>query len=86
MSNIKASEMLQCYTGASANSPAAREVFEYVPGAGDDEESWAQNLTPSLFWENRQVHLYTKYLPAVNSNSKREKQRDTHLAINIKFW
>jgi tRNA A64-2'-O-ribosylphosphate transferase len=26
--------------------------FVYVPGAGDDEESWARGLTPLLFWAN----------------------------------
>ena len=25
---------------------------QYIPGAGDDEESWSGGLTPSLFWEN----------------------------------
>ena len=29
--------------------------FEYVPGAGDDEESWAKGLNPQLFWQNYQV-------------------------------
>ncbi|KAL6221073.1 hypothetical protein ACLB2K_008825 [Fragaria x ananassa] len=24
--------------------------WNYIPGAGDDEESWARGLTPSLFW------------------------------------
>ena len=31
------------------------EAYDYVPGAGDDEESWAQGLTPSLFWSHHQV-------------------------------
>jgi len=26
--------------------------YVYVPGAGDDEESWAGGLTPALFWAN----------------------------------
>lgn len=25
-------------------------MYDYVPGAGDDEESWAKGLTPSLMW------------------------------------
>ena len=29
--------------------------YIYVPGAGDDEESWAAGLTPRLFWANYQV-------------------------------
>ncbi|KAG7669233.1 hypothetical protein KSW81_007392 [Nannochloris sp. 'desiccata'] len=27
-------------------------MYDYVPGAGDDEESWAKGLTPTLMWEN----------------------------------
>ena len=27
---------------------AAAASFEYVPGAGDDEESWARGLTPQV--------------------------------------
>lgn len=26
--------------------------WNYIPGAGDDEESWARALTPELFWRN----------------------------------
>lgn len=26
--------------------------WNYIPGAGDDEESWARGLTPKLFWNN----------------------------------
>ncbi|KAF7819763.1 initiator tRNA phosphoribosyl transferase family protein [Senna tora] len=26
--------------------------WNYIPGAGDDEESWARGLSPSLFWDN----------------------------------
>lgn len=29
--------------------------YVYVPGAGDDEESWAVGLTPRLFWANYRV-------------------------------
>lgn len=28
--------------------------WTYIPGAADDEESWARGLTPALFWENVQ--------------------------------
>ena len=34
------------YTHSSVHS------WEYVPGAGDDEESWAKGLTAELFWRN----------------------------------
>ncbi|CAM8887253.1 unnamed protein product [Rhodiola kirilowii] len=26
--------------------------WNYIPGAGDDEESWARGLTPGLFWKH----------------------------------
>ncbi|XP_044961516.1 tRNA A64-2'-O-ribosylphosphate transferase isoform X4 [Hordeum vulgare subsp. vulgare] len=26
--------------------------WRYIPGAGDDEESWARGLTPTLFWKH----------------------------------
>lgn len=26
--------------------------WSYIPGAGDDEESWARGLSPSLFWKH----------------------------------
>lgn len=26
--------------------------WNYIPGAGDDEESWARGLSPSLFWNH----------------------------------
>nr|AKM76537.1 initiator tRNA phosphoribosyl transferase family protein [Francoa sonchifolia] len=26
--------------------------WNYIPGAGDDEESWARSLSPKLFWSN----------------------------------
>jgi len=28
--------------------------WNYIPGAGDDEESWARGLSPGLFWK----HVY----------------------------
>jgi hypothetical protein len=31
---------------------AATWSYVYVPGAGDDEESWAGGLTPGLFWQH----------------------------------
>ncbi|GAX78930.1 hypothetical protein CEUSTIGMA_g6369.t1 [Chlamydomonas eustigma] len=39
---------------ASDEVPEAQTwSYVYVPGAGDDEESWAAGLTPTLFWENQ---------------------------------
>nr|GEV07016.1 initiator tRNA phosphoribosyl transferase [Tanacetum cinerariifolium] len=43
---------------ASASSDIYRQKtssefsWNYIPGAGDDEESWARGLTPTLFWNN----------------------------------
>ncbi|KAK1418570.1 hypothetical protein QVD17_27715 [Tagetes erecta] len=43
---------------ASASSDIYRQKtssefsWNYIPGAGDDEESWARGLTPLLFWNN----------------------------------
>mmetsp|Transcript_21254 Transcript_21254/g.29794 ORF Transcript_21254/g.29794 Transcript_21254/m.29794 type:complete len:549 (-) Transcript_21254:124-1770(-) len=31
--------------------------YSYVPGAGDDEESWSRGLTPSLFWQHHREIL-----------------------------
>ncbi|XP_031487051.1 tRNA A64-2'-O-ribosylphosphate transferase isoform X2 [Nymphaea colorata] len=31
---------------------ASEFSWRYISGAGDDEESWARGLTPSLFWKN----------------------------------
>ena len=33
---------------------AAATSFQYVPGAGDDEETWAATLTPALLWKHRE--------------------------------
>ena len=41
-----------CADAELAGGPVS---YEYVPGAGDDEESWAAGLTPALFWSHKQV-------------------------------
>jgi hypothetical protein len=43
----------------SSNSEAQLSSWSYVyvPGAGDDEESWAAGLTPGLFWDNCEALL-----------------------------
>lgn len=33
-------------------------TYEYVPGAGDDEESWAKGLTPSLLYTHQEVSSF----------------------------
>lgn len=29
-------------------------TFKYTPGAADDDATWGRNLTPDLFWSNRE--------------------------------
>ena len=31
--------------------------YAYIPGAGDDEESWARGLTPAVFWAHKETVL-----------------------------
>ena len=31
--------------------------FEYIQGAGDDEEHWSRGITPRTFWENKDSFL-----------------------------
>ena len=40
---------------ATADGQAQEVAFDYVSGAGDDEESWAKGLTPEMFWQNKEV-------------------------------
>ena len=40
-------------TSCSTLSPRLEKLsFDYIPGAGDDDKSWARKLTPRLLWEN----------------------------------
>ncbi|OIW09988.1 hypothetical protein TanjilG_32728 [Lupinus angustifolius] len=41
-------------TGISQQRTTSEFSWNYIPGAGDDEESWARGLSPSLFWN----HVY----------------------------
>ncbi|KAK7319947.1 hypothetical protein RJT34_04676 [Clitoria ternatea] len=41
-------------TGVSQHRTTSEFSWNYIPGAGDDEESWARGLTPGLFWK----HVY----------------------------
>ena len=36
-----------------ADGPGPGTSFSYVPGAGDDQESWSRGLTAPAFWANR---------------------------------
>ena len=37
------------------NAPDAfnQQSYYYMPGAADDEDAWSRNLSPELFWKNR---------------------------------
>lgn len=54
-------------------------VYEYVAGAGDDEESWARGLTPSIMWNH-----YEEILQSEDSSSlisalvSRSRQHPAH--------
>ncbi|KAL5572554.1 hypothetical protein UlMin_022151 [Ulmus minor] len=37
-------------TGFAQSRTTSEFSWNYIPGAGDDEESWARGLTPNLFW------------------------------------
>ncbi|GAB2219719.1 hypothetical protein Droror1_Dr00007356 [Drosera rotundifolia] len=39
-------------TGVFQQRTSSQFSWIYIPGAGDDEESWARGLTPSLFWSH----------------------------------
>lgn len=40
--------------GVSQHRTTSEFSWNYIPGAGDDEESWARGLSPGLFWK----HVY----------------------------
>ncbi|XP_020215947.1 uncharacterized protein C3F10.06c isoform X1 [Cajanus cajan] len=40
--------------GISQHRTTSEFSWNYIPGAGDDEESWARGLSPGLFWK----HVY----------------------------
>ena len=61
----------------------ANEAYDYVPGAGDDEESWARGLTPELFWQHKQVSLLLFLSWNAGESSFRVCQ--SGLGINIHF-
>lgn len=39
-------------SGAYQQLTTSEFSWNYIPGAGDDEESWARGLSPSLFWKH----------------------------------
>lgn len=43
-------------TGTFHNRTTSEFSWKYIPGAGDDEESWARGLSPKVFW-NHAYHL-----------------------------
>ena len=54
-----------------------------LKGAGDDEESWAKNLTPALFWANKQfimgngsAGIVSRIKSIKNRNEKEEEEEE----------
>lgn len=41
-----------CSSGTYQQRTTSEFSWNYIPGAGDDEESWARGLSPSLFWKH----------------------------------
>lgn len=41
-------------SGVIQHKSTSEYSWNYIPGAGDDEESWARGLSPNLFW----THVY----------------------------
>ncbi|XVF49111.1 hypothetical protein PTKIN_Ptkin03bG0242200 [Pterospermum kingtungense] len=39
-------------TGVAQHRTTSEFSWNYIPGAGDDEESWARGLSPNLFWNH----------------------------------
>ncbi|KAJ7969540.1 initiator tRNA phosphoribosyl transferase family protein [Quillaja saponaria] len=39
-------------SGMGQHKAPSEFSWNYIPGAGDDEESWARGLSPNLFWNN----------------------------------
>lgn len=39
-------------SGITQSKSSSEFSWNYIPGAGDDEESWARRLHPSLFWKH----------------------------------
>ena len=50
------------------------ESYDYVPGAGDDEECWARGLTPVLLRQHREVHTHTS--PALVQECDQQPMRN----------
>lgn len=50
--------------------------FWYTPGAGDDQESWARGLTPSLFWNHfHEFLLWQQQNSLQNTNTESIEDR-----------
>ncbi|MED6168102.1 hypothetical protein PIB30_009062 [Stylosanthes scabra] len=52
--SASASASASASSGVSVSQQRTTSEFSwnYIAGAGDDEESWARGLTPALFWNN----------------------------------
>lgn len=46
-----------CFATVGGSDESEALAFDYVPGAGDDEESWARGLTAPLLWAHSRALL-----------------------------
>jgi Rit1 N-terminal domain len=46
-----------CFVAVGGSDESEALSFDYVPGAGDDEESWARGLTAPLLWAHSRALL-----------------------------
>ena len=65
---------------AAGSNAQGVESYEYVPGAGDDEESWARGLTPALLWAHHKV-LPTRQAPSSCKSKLSSVCRTTQRAV-----
>ena len=74
MINTKANErtvpiiLLCCSRDIDPQDQEQHYSWEYIKGAGDDEENWARGLTPSVFW----AHIDDILSPVIDSNGTEE--------------
>ena len=72
--NTKANErtvpiiLLCCSRDIDPQDQEQHYSWEYIKGAGDDEENWARGLTPSVFW----AHIDDILSPVIDSNGTEE--------------
>lgn len=49
-----------CVSASNNEYPEKMHSWTYIPGSGDDYESWGIGLTPQIFWDNVETILHEK--------------------------